>query len=228
MTIGIQTSTGVIPFDEWVKLLRDSFEVFLLHGFNDKTQGAKNCDNAAPRLKELGYSAVHTGELDYGYYNLLNVRKKRHPAVLNIAKVLNTVPKDKKILVIAYSNGCYYLMLALKYIFRKDIIVVLCSAALDKDYKFPPQIERGWVFYIKSDWTVWLASKIPGSRWGKMGKVGSLGNDRRFEPLPGIDYTDVAKRHGGMWKPGIVEQFVDHVDYLLTDYFRSQETEVEI
>ena len=86
--------------------------------------------------------------------------------------------------------------------------------SVNRKIKFPANVIKCWVFFIRSDTTVWLASFIPWSKWGRLGAVGYKGDN---PVVSSIDYTDIAKKHGGMWKDYVIEYFVAHVHNLLED-----------
>ena len=180
-------------------------KIVLIHGFNDISGGGDNIDKTQPLFEALGYE-VEKDDADYGYFSLWMVRFKKHSAVLRIIGAL----KDADV-VVTYSNGANYSMKALKLINRR-IVVIHCSPALNAKAKFPEAVSYAWVFHIKSDWTVWLAKLIPFSPWGNMGAVGYKGDN---PIVTNVDFTDIAKFHGGMFKDEVVEYTVQKIDELI-------------
>jgi len=179
--------------------------IVLIHGFNDKSGGEDNIDKTKPLLEALGYE-VEKDDADYGYYSLAMVRFRKQSAVLRIISAL----KDADV-VVTYSNGANYAMKALKLINRR-MLLIHCSPALDAKAEFPEAISYAWVLHIKSDWTVWMAKAIPFSTWGNMGAVGYKGTN----PLvTNVDFTDIAKHHGGMFKDDVLEYTVQKIDELI-------------
>ena len=183
--------------------------IFLVHGFNDESAGARNIDKSAPFYVEKGYT-VDKDEMDYGFINLIQVRLRKRPHIMRIANAVNSC--EGPVVLIGYSNGCHYLLKALKYIFKQDVILILCSAALNRRIKIPANVSHTYVYHIKSDTTVWFASFIPWSKWGRMGAVGYKGKDLR---VLNIDFSDIAAKHGGMWADEVVPYFVNHSDKLI-------------
>jgi hypothetical protein len=185
--------------------------LFLLHGFNDQSAGEDNINKTEPLFRSHGYD-VNKDDMKYGFYSYWMVRFYKRPAIQRIIKAVNVVPIGERVVVICYSNGAHYLRKSLPH-FNKRVIVIFCSAALNRKAKFHSNLGYGWCFYIKNDFTVWLASFIPFKGWGRMGAVGYQGNNKL---ITNIDYTDIASGHGGMFKQGVIGLFVDHVHRLLT------------
>ena len=184
---------------------------FLLHGFNDPTAGKNNVDKCGPYL-EVGDDKVDVDEMDYGYYSYVSVRLRKRPAILRIVNAINAVPEDVNVVVICYSNGANYLRKALPYL-NRSVEVVFCSAALNSKAKFHENMSKGWNFHIKSDMAIRLAALIPFHVWGSMGAMGYKGDDLR---IMNLDYTDIASRHGGMFKDEVIGFFTSKVMRLTT------------
>jgi len=183
----------------------------LLHGFNDPSAGENNIDRAEPYLIDLGHT-VDKDKADYGHFSLLWVRFRKHSAVLRILKAIIDALRDgKDVVLVAYSNGANYAIKALRLVFIGDVKLILVHPALKRRTKFPPSVSRAWVAYTRSDFTVRMASYvrwlIPG--WGRMGYRGYKGKDTR---ITNVDYTSVAKGHGGLWKKETVEYFSGELD----------------
>lgn len=177
--------------------------ILIIHGFNDTTKGADNVDLLAPPLEAMGH-IVEKDEADYSWRFLIGTRFFRHDAVARIADaVVRAHESGRPVVVIAYSNGADYLFKALRLVFRIRVRVILIHPALASKADIPVVVERGWVFITRSDWPVRLAPLvswlIPG--WGAMGVLGYRGDDKRLQNT--YDLTDVAKGHGGAFKPHV-------------------------
>ena len=184
----------------------ETTNILVIHGFSDRSGGDDNINKIKPLLEALGYK-VDVDGARYGYMSLLAVRFRKHKTILRIAKAMADAD-----VIITYSNGAHFCMKALKLVLRKSFIIIHASPALNRKIKFPENVKKCWVFHIRSDTTVWLASFIPWSKWGRMGAVGYKGDDPR---VVNIDYTDIAKKHGGMWKDYVIGYFVEQVHELL-------------
>ena len=192
-----------------------SHRILLIHGFNDRSAGAKNIDLMKPYLESLGYK-VDTDSADYGWIGLIGVRLRKHKAVM---RIVNAMEDENTRMVMTYSNGANYAMKALKLLWRNDMVVFHCSPALIKRATFPSSVHKAHVFFTKSDWAVkfstlarWLRL-TPG--WGNMGSEGYVGEDPRIE---NHDYTDIAKHHGGMFHTDAVRRYLaKHVDKLMKE-----------
>jgi hypothetical protein len=144
----------------------------LIHGYKDRSAGAKNIDKLRPYLEALGHT-VDCDSADYGWFGLWWIRFRKHSAVLRIVKAF------------------------------------LIHPALPSKAKFPEVVSRVWVAITKSDWVVRLATFTSWfTGWGRMGRRGYRGDDPRVKNL---DYTDVAKGHGGTFKDEIVEWFAAEI-----------------
>lgn len=183
----------------------------LLHGFNDPSAGKKNIDKSAPMLIRLGHTVDTDGE-DYGKFGICKVRFKRHPVIARIVTAIRLALNDgKDVVVVGYSNGANFGISALRLIFSGTVKLVLVHPALPTRFELPDSASRCWVCFTRSDWAVRLASYIrwliPG--WGRAGAVGYKGKDPR---VINMDYSDVASRHGGLWKEGALGFFVQELD----------------
>ena len=188
--------------------------IILLHGFNDPSAGAKNIDRIEPYLVALGHTVDKDGT-DYGWLGLFWVRFRKHSAVLRILEAIKkALLQEQKVVVVAYSNGANYGIKAMRLVFLGTVKMVLVHPALRSKAKFPDSVSIAWVAFTRSDWTVRLASYIrwlvPG--WGRMGYTGYTGKDTRIES---IDYTAIAKGHGGLLKDGTAKFFAGEIDRLI-------------
>jgi hypothetical protein len=185
----------------------------LIHGFNDPSAGEKNIDKLAPPLVKLGHT-VEKDTADYGRIRLLWVRLRKHSAVLRILEAIKAaLDNDQDVIIVAYSNGANYAFKALRLVFLGLVRIVLVHPALRSKARIPDSVSRGWVAFTRSDWTVRLASYVrwivPG--WGRMGYRGYRGTDPRIES---IDYTSIAKGHGGLFKDKVVQYYAGELDRL--------------
>ena len=184
----------------------------LLHGFNDKSAGRDNIDRVAPLLERRGHTVDRDNE-DYGKFGLIKARFARHSVVLRVVEaVRQAVAEDKNVVLVGYSNGSNYAVKALNLVFIGQIKFIAVHPALRAKFQLPACVSRCWVCYTRSDLAVRAASyvswMIPG--WGRAGAVGYKGSDPR---VTNINYTDVAKGHGGLWREGPLVTFADDLHY---------------
>jgi len=185
----------------------------LIHGFNDRSAGQDNIDRVTPLLQAAGHTVDMDGT-DYGYFGLLMVRLRKHGAVVRILEAIrNALHHDQDVVVVGYSNGCNYGLKAARLIFIGQFRLVLVHPALPTRANFPDSVRQAWVCYTESDivgrlasWVRWL---IPG--WGRMGAVGYKGKDPR---ILNINYSDVAKGHGGLWRDPALQVIAEDLDRL--------------
>ena len=180
--------------------------IVLVHGFNVKDGGAGSIDRLAPHLEKRGHE-VECDEADYGYYDLIKVRFAKYSAVRRILGALNRADA-----VVTHSNGANYATKALNLFFGQRVQVIHLSPALNSDTKVPSNISRGWVFFTKTDWTVWISSLLIGHAWGRMGQRGYTGGDPR---ITNIDHTDLVKFHSDWFNDDNVEIIAAEIDSLL-------------
>jgi hypothetical protein len=179
-----------------------SWYVILIHGFKDRSAGADNVDLIAPDLEAAGHVVEKDETVDYGWVGLLGVRLFRYKAVARIVNALQAAAaSDRPLCAVAYSNGGNYLFKALALLTGARVRVVLIHPALDTRAKIPAAVERGWVVITRSDWAVRLSVLVRWliPTWGAMGVAGYRGDDPRLQNT--IDLSDVARGHGGAFKP---------------------------
>ena len=176
----------------------------LIHGFNVKDGGARTVDKLAPYLIEAGHE-VDLDEADYGYYSLLAVRFRKHRAVMRIAQAIQDAD-----IVISHSNGGNYEDKALKTLEHRDKTyrVIRISPALNAKQRVPENIERGWVFFTRTDKWVWLSGLLRFHSWGRMGQKGFQGDDRRLENR---DYSELIKGHSDWFADENIQFIADEV-----------------
>lgn len=184
----------------------------LLHGFNDKSAGQNNIDKVAPLIESRGHTVDRDGE-DYGHFGLLKARFARHSVVLRVVEAIRkAVADDLDVVVVGYSNGANYALKALHLVWYGPVKLVLVHPAVSPKFQLPASVSRCWVCYTRSDWAVRAASYVswlvPG--WGRAGAVGYRGTDPRVQS---INYTDVAVRHGGLWRDEPLQTFAADLDY---------------
>jgi hypothetical protein len=177
----------------------------LIHGYNDRSAGANNLDKLRPYLEALGHT-VDCDSADYGWFGLFWVRFRKHSAVLRIVKAIQKAQiEGRQVVVVGYSNGANYALRAVKLLTGEFVSMYLIHPALPSKAKFPAVVSRVWVAVTKSDWIVRLATFTNWlTGWGRMGRNGYRGDDERVKNL---DYTDVAKGHGGTFEDEIIEWF---------------------
>lgn len=186
----------------------------LVHGFNDRSAGSENLDKVAPLLREKGHT-VDTDSADYGWLGLIWVRFRKRPAVLRIIEAIKAaLAEHNDVVVVGYSNGANYSVKALRLLFIGHVKLILVHPALKRTTVFPASASRIWVCFTRSDWATRMASYvrwlIPG--WGRMGTSGYKGNDPR---VTNIDYSDVSKGHGGLFKEPALNFFAGELDRLV-------------
>ena len=162
--------------------------IVLIHGFNVKDGGAKTIDRLAPYLIEAGYFC-DIDEADYGFFNLLAVRFRKHSAIRRIVKALENAD-----VVISHSNGGNYENKALKLLEHHDrkYRVIRISPALNSKARIPDNIETGHVFYTRTDFWVWISAILPWHPWGRQGWKGYTGKDTRIKNW---EFTDIVRGH---------------------------------
>lgn len=186
----------------------------LVHGYNDKSAGSKNIDKMKPHLEALGHT-VDTDSSDYGWFGLLRVRFRKHNVVLRIVKAVQEAQAEgKDVCLVGYSNGANYALRAARLLSGPFISLFLVHPALPAKAKLSPVVSRAWVVITRSDWTVRLATWTNWlTGWGRMGHTGYQGADARYKNL---DYTDVAKGHGGVFVDQTVEWFAGEIHKEIT------------
>lgn len=171
---------------------------YLLHGI--KTVDAKRSSisflaHVLPKFRVV--------TIDYGYI----------PAIAApIISLINmyVVHKVRKVvkhngILIGHSNGC-----AVAYgVSKKQKVkgLVLVNPALNRDIKFPADLEFIHIYWSKKDGWAWLSKFVPFSIWGSMGAEGYSGTDRRVSQWEmGISHTDIGSAEIAVkWGPIIVE-----------------------
>ena len=142
--------------------------VVLLHGFADFS-GRWTTDKFRPFLSEAGFAVI---EQDYGF--------TLAPNIFNNEKESSKLAHFNPGFVVAHSNGCRIVQMA-SWKGLTSRLVVLINPALDTKAKFGPGIKKILVLHTPSDKVLLLASLIPFHPWGKMGRVGHKGDDKRVE-----------------------------------------------
>ena len=181
----------------------------LIPGYNDASEGRRNIDKLRPYLEALGHT-VDTDSADYGWFGLLMVRFRKHSVVLRIVRAVQSAQAEgKQVVVVGYSNGANYALRATRLLTGAPIGLFLVHPALPAKAEFPEVISRVWIVLTRSDWIVRLATWTNWlTGWGRMGYTGYRGEDPRAKNL---DYTDVAKGHGGSFKDEVVEWFANEM-----------------
>lgn len=177
-----------------------SNKVYLIHGFNIKDDGAATTGTVKQLLQNHGYKVV---EIHYGFFHRMRVRlcnKGLAHAISSLVEPGSTC--------IAHSNGASIAFLATQYGAEwKNLTLV--NPALNKNLKFPDQLENIQVWYAPHDKWTGLAKFIPNSIWGAMGRVGYKGElDNRV-----VQYDQEAilgrfeDEHSGLWNSTIARKF---------------------
>lgn len=181
----------------------------LVPGYNDASEGRKNVDKLQPYLEALGHT-VDTASGDYGWYGLLRVRFRRHKVILRIVKAVQKAQGEgRDVCILGYSNGANYALRAARLLSGPFISLFLVHPALPAKAKLSPVVSRAWVVMTRSDWAVRVATWTSWfTGWGRMGYAGYQGNDSRFKTL---DYTDIAKAHGGAFADEVCEWFANEI-----------------
>lgn len=168
--------------------------VVLVHGFNVRDKGKNSVDRLAEHFPDTW--SVDKDEADYGFFNLWMVRFARRGAIRRIAEALQDADA-----VVAHSNGCNYVMKALKFVRKQDKLkVFFLSPAVNRTTRFPKIVERAFVYFTKVDVWVFLSGFIPFHPWGWMGYQGPKTEDPRIEAH---DYTDLVGSHSGWFSEGM-------------------------
>lgn len=166
--------------------------VVLVHGFNVRDKGVRSVDRLAEHFP--GWWDVDKDEADYGFFNLWKVRFARRGAIRRIAEALKTADA-----VVAHSNGCNYVMKALRFVpDSRRIKVFFLSPAVNRTTRFPKVVEKAIVLFTKADFWVFLSGFLPFHPWGWMGMLGPKGEDERVDAR---DFTDIVGSHSGWFKP---------------------------
>ena len=179
-------------------------KVILVHGFNVRDGGKGTVDKLAPYLIKAGYYC-DIDEADYGFLGLLAVRLRKFSAVRRIATALDTAD-----VVITHSNGANFANKALKLREFHDqrYKVVSLSPALNSKARVPKNVEKGFVYYTRNDFWVWVSGFIPFHPWGRQGWHGYRGDDPR---VVNRDCSDLIKSHSDWFADENIEFIADEI-----------------
>ncbi len=161
--------------------------VVLIHGFADFS-GRWTTDKFRPLLEKAGFLVK---EHDYGF--------SLAPNLFNNKKESDKLAERNPEFVVAHSNGSIIVQMA-SWKGLTSKMVVLINPALDTKARFGPGIKNILVLHTPTDLVLLLASWIPFHPWGKMGRVGYEGDDKRVENWNmrhKYDYWDTAVRVKG-------------------------------
>lgn len=162
-------SEQLFPGDLWDgRPLTAGNVVALIHGFADFS-GRWTTDKFRPFLEKAGLTVV---EQDYGFSLAPNIFDNEREST----KLAHFNPG----FVIAHSNGSRIVQMA-SWKGLTSRLVILINPALDTKAKFGPGLKKILVLHTPSDKVLLLASLIPFHPWGKMGRVGYEGDDKRVE-----------------------------------------------
>ena len=178
--------------------------VILVHGFNVRDGGKDTVDALAPYLIKAGYYC-DIDEVDYGYFSLLAVRFRKHSAVRRIANAL-----DSADVVICHSNGSNFATKALKLHehHAQRLKVVHLSPAMNSKARVPDNVEKGFVFFTRSDFWVWLSGFLPFHPWGRAGWHGYTGDDPR---IVNREFSDLINGHSDWFSDDNIEFIASEV-----------------
>ncbi|QDU34249.1 hypothetical protein KS4_23150 [Poriferisphaera corsica] len=187
--------------------------IIKLHGFNVHDKGAATVDMLNPYLADYDYQ-----DLDYGYFNLKDVRMKNSTVALALA-VQTKQPKQD--IWLGHSNGCAIIYEALELMSDVSAVspeiaeylpypqgIILINPALDADIEFPEGNYFIHIYYSPSDDPVWWAKWLWWHKWGSMGRDGYTGKpDPRINQFNEMDLLARNIEHSDVFKPGIVKRF---------------------
>ena len=164
--------------------------VVLLHGFADFS-GRWTTDKFRPSLIKAGFEVI---EQDY-HFTLF-------PNLLHNERESDKLAQSNPEFVVAHSNGCRITQMA-SWKGLKSKMIILINPALDAKSEFGSGVETILVLHTPSDWILLLASLIPFHPWGKMGRVGYKGDDKR------VRNWNMRYDHG-LWRKGV--RVTGHLD----------------
>lgn len=183
--------------------------VILIHGFNvsrpSKTIG---------RLSSFYHSrGIDTLLLDYGHFTLLDTRYKNDDVANRLKETIQRARKIySHITCIGHSNGCAIINLCPDIRIDQAIYI---NPALKEDIAIPSNIKKVTVCYSDGDNVVPLSRFLFPSKnrpWGKMGKVGYIGKDKR---VTNLDLEYLCTIDGTVTKNKIGHSDVFKSEYLL-------------
>ena len=174
--------------------------IYLIHGFNIKDEGAATTGTIKKELERHGYNVI---EITYGFFHRMRVRFCNKGLAHVIADL---VEPDST--VIAHSNGAAISFIASE-LGAPWKNMTLVNPALDKNVKFPEQLENIQVWYAPHDKWTGLAKFIPNSIWGAMGRLGYQGDpDNRVIQY---DQEKILGRfqdeHSGMFQSDVARKY---------------------
>ena len=169
-------------------------KIGVLHGFNVEDGGAATTGKLTPFLEAAGHKVVN---IDYGHFNLWQVRFKKHKAIGHIADKIRYCDA-----VVSHSNGGNFENKALHLLVRRPQLhqvsrLVRIAPALNRKAACAAGVERCTVFYSKSDGWVWLSRFLINHPWGRQGQKGYKGKDPR---MTSWDYSDLIADHSDYFK----------------------------
>jgi len=155
----------------------------VVHGFNDSDKGKGSIDLVIPYLKAAGFEILN---FDYGDWGLFDVRFNNDAPAKELARILN----GRECVTVAHSNGNLICDNAAAKFGANILAHAAIAPAMDKDRIFARSMQHIDVYYNKKDWAVFWASLLWFNHpWGKMGRVGFIGTDRRVTNINTIGYT---------------------------------------
>jgi hypothetical protein len=186
--------------------------VYQFHGFNVADGGANTTDKARPYLEQAGFEVI---EVDYGEYDLIDVREQTDELV---QRILPRIKPGDCFLAHSHGNTIVAKLIEAGAPFAAGVMI---HPAL-RSYWTPPKdhpVRQIAVFSHWTDYATWgaflLRTLSPGRliwgrhHWGAMGSTGALGDDPRM-----INYTGAkghssgfsdSERWGPRWAKALVE-----------------------
>lgn len=174
---------------------------YLLHGYNVKDGGARTVGRLKYPLMQKG---IDTRIPDMGDLSLIDVRFANQ----NIAKVIASMAGGPRN-VIAHSNGA----LIANYAADAGLQIpklVLISPALNKNFSFSSNIKSVVVYHSLGDAVLWFSHWLAMHGWGKMGRVGYTGSDKRVKNVDGEAYFGKSLGHSSWFAyPDILQAIAE-------------------
>lgn len=165
--------------------------IWLIHGFNDRYNGRDNVDRLEPYLAQIG----SIRNFDYGWKGLIGV-------LFGNAQRAKELSDDifKGDIGVGHSNGCAILHRAAVDGAPFSGLVYI-NPALDEKIELPHQIEWLLVYYAPDDFPVFLASLVPFTLWGGMGRFGYSGpSDDRVKNINLQSFIGPPIGHSGAFR----------------------------
>jgi hypothetical protein len=149
--------------------------VITVHGFAERS-GRDTTDKLTPYFERVGVRCV---EFDYGFKLFVSFRNDGW--ALRLGRLADEQEGD--VALLGFSNGGD-VAIRTSYLSERIKRLVLVRPAAKCDVEVAAQIERVTVFYSPHDGALLIAPLVemlnPFSRWGRLGRDGYTGSDKRF------------------------------------------------